>query len=127
MLLRFLVNAAAIAVATWWVPGITLREGPVENKVVALLAVAVIFGLVNSVLKPIFTLFSTPLILVTLGLFLLIINALLLLLTSWVAGQFGLGWHVDGLASAFWGALIVSVVSFILNAFVGNTRAVEHR
>ena len=55
-------------------------------------------------------------LLITLGLFLLVINSLLLWLTSWVAGELQLGWHVDGFMSAFWGALIVSVVSFILNA-----------
>jgi putative membrane protein len=66
--------------------------------------------------KPLFVFASAPLLLLTLGLFLLVINSLLLWLTSWIADQLNLGWHVDGFWSAFWGALIVSVVSFILNS-----------
>ena len=75
-----------------------------------------IHAVVNAIVKPLFKLASAPLLLITLGLFLLVINSLLLWLTSWVAGELQLGWHVDGFMSAFWGALIVSVVSFILNA-----------
>ena len=74
------------------------------------------FGVVNALVKPLFTFASAPLLLLTLGLFLLVINALLLWLTAWVAEQLQVGWHVDGFWSAFWGALIVSVVSFVLNS-----------
>ena len=77
---------------------------------------AIIFGVVNALVKPLFVFASAPLLLLTLGLFLLVINSLLLWLTSWIADQLNLGWHVDGFWSAFWGALIVSVVSFILNS-----------
>ena len=78
--------------------------------------VAAIFGLVNALVKPLFVFVTSPLLLLTLGFFLRVINALMLQLTSWLAGVFGLGFHVDGFWPAFWGALIVSVVSFILNS-----------
>ena len=116
MLLRFLFSAAALGLATWIVPGISMTSrDPVHNALV-LLAVAVIFGIVNAIVKPLFSFATAPLILITLGLFLLVINSLLLWFTSWLAGLLDLGWSVDGFWSAFWGALVVSVVSFILNA-----------
>jgi len=114
--MRFLFSAAALAFATWVVPGISMTTEQPQNSVFGILAVAAIFGLVNALIKPLFTFASAPLLLITLGLFLLVINALLLWLTSWVAELLNLGWHVDGFWSAFWGALIVSIVSFILNS-----------
>jgi len=81
---------------------------------------------VNSIVKPLFKFESAPLILLTLGLFLLVINAALLLLVSWFAGQLHLGWSVTDWGSAVWGGLIVSIVSFILNAFF-NKRSENHR
>jgi putative membrane protein len=125
MLVRFLASAAALAVATWLIPGITLANGDTWSEVTTMLIVAAIFGVVNSVVKPLFKFVTAPLIFLTLGLFLLVINALLLQLVSWASGQVGLGWHVDDWGSAFWGALIVSIVSFILNAFF--KRSEQHR
>lgn len=118
LLLRLLVNAAALAVATWLLAGITLTAATTGEKVFALLVVAVVFGVLNAVVKPIFKLVTAPLVLLTLGLFLLVINALMLMLTSWVAERVALGWHVSGFETAVVGALIVSIVSFLLNAFV---------
>ncbi len=126
MLVRFLANAAALAVATFVIPGITLTSADTTDKVIAILLVALIFGVVNSIVKPLFAFVTAPLILLTLGIFLLVINALLLLLVSWAAGELGIGWHVDGMWSAFWGGMIVSIVSFVLNAFFGK-RGEEHR
>lgn len=126
MLVRFLANAAALAVATYLLPGIWLTQGPIERQAIALAIVTVIFGVLNTIVKPLFKIVSSPIILVTLGLFLLVVNAAMLLLTSWAAEQLGVGWHVDGLASAFWGALIVSVVSFVFNAFFSK-KGEEHR
>ena len=117
MLVRFLVNAAALAVATWLVPGIVLDGGPIERRVLSMVIVTVIFGVVNSIVKPLFKVGNSPLILIALALFLLVVNAGLLLLTSWAATQLGLGWRVTDVAAALWGALLVSVVSFIMNAF----------
>jgi len=126
MLVRFLASAAALAVATWLLPGIVLADGDLGSRATTLLLVAAIFGVVNSIVKPLFKFVSAPLILLTLGLFLLVINAALLLLVSWVAGQLQLGWSVTDWGSAVWGGLIVSVVSFILNAFF-NKRGEDHR
>lgn len=91
-----------------------------------MLLVAVIFGLVNSLVKPVFVFVTSPVLLATLGLFLLVINAALLLLTSWVCARLRIGWAVDDLPSAFWGALLVSVVSFVLSAIFVR-REKEHR
>lgn len=126
MLIRFLASALALAVATWLVPGIDVANDAAETQVLTLIAVAAIFGLVNSIVKPLFKLVTAPLLVITLGLFLLVINAVLLMLVSWLAGLLGLAWHVDSWGSAFLGALIVSVVSFILNAFLGK-RGTDHR
>ncbi|MFT4295838.1 MAG: phage holin family protein [Micropruina sp.] len=116
MVMRFLFSAAALAFATWLVPGIRMTATEPQDVFLGILAVAVIFGVVNALVKPLFAFASAPLLLITLGLFLLVINALMLMLTSWVAGQLHLGWQVDGFWSAFWGGLIVSIVSFILNS-----------
>ncbi|GAA0347069.1 conserved membrane protein of unknown function [Micropruina glycogenica] len=116
MVIRFLFSAAALGFATWVVPGISMRDSEPQNAVMGILLVAIIFGVVNALVKPLFVFASAPLLLLTLGLFLLVINSLLLWLTSWIADQLNLGWHVDGFWSAFWGALMVSVVSFILNS-----------
>jgi len=126
MFARFFASAAALAVATWLLPGISTDVGAdAWAKVWTVVAVAAIFGAVNSVVKPLFTFATAPLIFLSLGLFLLVINAVLLMLVSWLAGQLGLAWHVDDWGSAFLGALIVSVVSFIVNAFF--KRGEEHR
>ena len=118
LILRLLANAAALAVATFLLGGITLTGSSLTNKVLALLIVALIFGILNAIVKPIFALVTAPLLLLTLGLFLIVINACMLLLTSWIAGKVSLGWHVSGFWTAVLGALIVSIVSFVLNAFL---------
>ena len=76
------------------------------------------FGILNAIIKPIFQLVTIPLVLLTLGLFLIVINACMLLLTSWLAGMFNLGWNVDGFWTALFGGIIVSIVSFVLNVFI---------
>jgi putative membrane protein len=116
--LRLVANAAALAVATWLLAGIQLTAAGTGDKVLVLLVVALVFGVVNAVVKPVFTAVSACIVLLTLGLFLVVINALMLLLTSWVARQIGIGWYVDGFLTALLGSVVVSVVSFVLNAFV---------
>ena len=116
-LLRLLANMGALAVATWLLSGITLTAPTTSGQVVTLLVVALIFGIVNAVVKPIFTLVTAVAVL-TLGLFLIVINALMLWLTSWVSGLFDLGWSVSGFWPALFGAIIVSIISFVLNAFI---------
>ena len=118
LLLRLLANAGALAVATWLLSGITLTAPTTGRKVVTLLIVALIFGIVNAIIKPIFTLVTAVAVLLTLGLFLIVINALMLLLTSWISDQVGLGWSVNGFWTAVFGSIIVSIVSFVVNAFI---------
>ena len=117
-ILRLLANAAALAIATWILSGITLTGSTTTSKIVTLLIVALIFGVLNAIIKPIFALVTIPLLLLTLGLFLIVINACMLLLTSWLAGLFDLGWSVDGFWTAVLGGIIISIVSFVLNVFL---------
>ncbi|GAA2476345.1 phage holin family protein [Streptomyces thermolineatus] len=108
-------NAVAIAVAAWLVGGIELTGDDTWDTVLTLVLVALLFGLVNWLVKPVVGLLSLPLFILTLGLFTLVVNALMLWLTSWLSDQAGLTFHVDGFWAAFWGALIVSVVSWAVN------------
>lgn len=118
LILRLLANMGALALATWLLSGITLTASTTERKVLTLLIVALIFGVVNAIVKPIFTLVTAVAVVLTLGLFLIVINALMLLLTSWISDQFSLGWNVNGFWTAVLGSIIVSIVSFVLNAFI---------
>ena len=113
-----LVNAGALAVATALMSGIELTGDTTTDKVVTLLLVALIFGVVTTVIGPIVKLLSLPFILLTLGLLLIVINALLLLLTEWISGLFGLGFTVDGFWTAVGGAIIISIASFVLNVLL---------
>ena len=121
-ILRTLANAAALWVATWLFSGISLTGTDTTQKVFTMLLVAVIFGAFNAVLKPIFQIVTIPVVLITLGIFLIVINAWMLMLTSWIAGVVGLGWHVDGFWTAVGGAIVVSIVSFIVNGVLGTDR-----
>ena len=115
-IVRLLINAAALWVATRVVTGISYTgDWP------WLLAVALVFGVLNMVVKPILILLSLPVLIVTLGLFLLVVNAALLLLTSTISDTLGLGFRVDGFVPALVGAVVVSVVSLALSMFVGST------
>ena len=122
VLIRVLVSAAALFVATLVLSGIELTAGSTLSKVLTLIVVALIFGIVNTVLKPIVKVVGCLFYVVTLGLFALVVNALLLLLTSWVAGQLSLPFHITGFWPAFWGAIIISVVSWLLNLFLGDKK-----
>ena len=117
-LIRVLASAAALAVATAVVPGIELTTGSVTSKVLTLLGVALIFGVINAVLKPIVKIVGCLFYILTLGLIALVVNALLLWLTSWLAGKLNLPWHVTGFWPAFWGALIISIVSWLLSILI---------
>jgi putative membrane protein len=121
-LLRVLVSAAALGVATWAIPGIELLAGSGWSRVGTLLAVAVIFGLINAFLKPLIKVVGCAFYVLTLGLIALVVNGLLLWLTSWIAGKLNLPFHVTGFWPAFWGAIIVGVVSWLLNLLIGEKR-----
>ena len=123
-LLRLIINAVALLVTAWIIPGIHLGAAgphPTRNDWVTLLIVALIFGLVNAVIRPILILLSLPLEILTLGLFIFVINAFMLLLTSWIAQGMGLGFRVDRFLTALLGALIISVVSFVLSRVVARS------
>jgi putative membrane protein len=120
--IKVLVNGVAL-----WVAALVLSDGihlgqradSLSARLLTILFVAVVFGLVNALVKPIATLFSLPFIIVTLGLFTLVVNALMLQLTSWLAGALNLDFHVD---SFFWdailGALVITFVSMLLNVLL---------
>lgn len=116
MIARLVATALATALAAWLIPGINVTGDTTTNKVLTLLAVAVIIGLVNIFVKPVVTVVSGCLVLLTLGLFLFIINALMLMLVSWIAGQLKLGFHVDDFWAALFGSIVISVVSGALYA-----------
>ena len=117
-LIRLVASAIALAVATAVVPGIELQTASTESKVLTLLAVALIFGVVNAVLKPIIKTVGCAFYVLTLGLIALVVNALLLWLTSWVAGKLKLPFHVTGFWPAFWGAIIISLVGWLLGILI---------
>jgi putative membrane protein len=115
ILWRLLINAAALWAATRLVPGISF-----DGDWRLLFVVALIFGVLNVAVRPILILLTLPLFIVTLGLFTFVLNALMLWLTSAVSDALGLGFHVSGFGAAFLGALVVTVVSFMLSLFVGS-------
>ena len=118
--LKVVVNALALAVAAWLVDGIRLTSGTDEGQFVTLLVVGLIFGVVNAFVRPLVALLSLPFIILTLGLMIFVINALMLMLTGWLAGQLGVAFVVDGFWSAVWGALIISIVTWGLEIVVGD-------
>jgi putative membrane protein len=117
-LVKTIANAGALAVAVWLLDKITLTGGSTGKKVATLLLVALIFGLVNVLVKPVVKLLSLPLLILTLGLFTLVVNALMLLLTSWLADVVDLSFHVEGFWTAVLGGLIISIVSWALNVIL---------
>jgi putative membrane protein len=112
LLVSWFINAVALAAAVQLVGGITVSDG---DGWAAVAVTAIIFGLVNALIRPLVAFFTCLINILTLGLFTLIINALMLWLSSWIAGQLGVGFHVDGFLPALLGALLISVVSFFLS------------
>jgi putative membrane protein len=110
VLLHWVFNAAALWVAAYFLPGLSFTGGLVQ-----LFLVAAVFGIVNSLVRPMLTVLTCPLIVLTLGLFSLVINALMLWLTGWLSSYWDLGFTVSGFWAAFWGGLVVGVVSMVLS------------
>ncbi len=115
--IKVLVNGVALWIASVLVDGIEFGGSSTTSQVLTIGAVALIFGILNAVLRPVLMFFSLPLLLLTLGLFTFVINALMLSLTSWLSDRLGLAFSVE----QFWwdailGALIITVVSLVLNA-----------
>ena len=117
ILWRILINAAALWAATKLIPGVSF-----DGSWTALLLVALVFGVLNVCIKPILMVLTFPFLLLTIGLFTFVLNALMLWLTSAASGALGLGFHVSGFFAAFFGALVVSIVSFMLSLFVSSER-----
>jgi putative membrane protein len=116
-LVRLLITAAAVWVATRLVPGITY-----SGSWPGLLGVALVFGIVNAIIRPILFFLTCPLVVLTLGLFVLVLNGLMLLLTSALASSLGLNFHVAGFIPAFLGGIVIGIVSAVLNAFAGEKK-----
>jgi putative membrane protein len=114
-LVRLVATAAALWLAVQLVPGIVWTGSPL-----GLLGVALVFGVLNALVRPLLALLSCPLIVLTLGLFLLVLNAVMLLLTAAVSNSLGLGFRVEGFVPAFIGALVVAITSAVLSVFVGE-------
>ena len=125
LLLRILIVAAALGVAHLLVSGIELRGGIDLSKAGTLIAVALIFGVVNAVLKPIVKTIGCLFYVLTLGLIGLVVNGLLLWLCSWVAGKLTLPFHITGFWPAFWGAIIVGIVGWLLNLVFDERRTAQ--
>jgi putative membrane protein len=121
LLLKIVVNGVALWIAALILDGIELAEDTTSmtTKLLTIAAVALVFGILNAIIKPIVMLLSIPLLVLTLGLFTFIVNALMLSLTSWLSGLMGLDFTVQ---EFFWdavlGALIITIISMILNAFL---------
>jgi putative membrane protein len=119
IIIRLVITAVSLWIASLLIDGIQLTTGSVPKQIGTLLAVSVIFGVVNAILRPIIKVIGCGLYVLTLGLIALVVNGLLFMLTSWIAGELDLPFHVENFwPSAVLGALLVGVVSWLLNMFV---------
>jgi len=117
-LIRWIISALALFAAAYFVPGIRVES---TNAWTIYALMALILGLVNALVRPVLKLLSCPFIILTLGLFLLLINGISFLIAARIAEALKIGFYVDGFKAAFLGALVVSVVTFFLNLFVRDT------
>lgn len=118
LVIRILITMASLWVASRWVTGIST-----DGSLMALAGVALVFGVVNAFVKPILALLSLPAVVLSLGFFLLVLNALMLLLTSRLSTSLGLGFHVDGFWPAFWGSIVITLVSTVLSIVAADVPA----
>ncbi|MCL7460636.1 phage holin family protein [Micromonospora echinofusca] len=117
-LIRLAITAVALWVTTLVVPGVEVSGRSGTNSALTLVVVALIFGVVNAVLKPLIKVVGCVFYLLTLGLFALVVNALLFLLTDWIARALDLPFQVDGFWAAFWGAIVMAVVTWLISVVV---------
>ena len=115
LVIRWLITAIAVFLTAWLMPGIRI-EG--TNAFVTVGIVAIILGLVNAIIRPILAFLSCGCIVATLGLFMLVINAITLWLTSVIANWLGIGFHVDSIWAALFGSIVISIISFVLSIFL---------
>ncbi len=118
LIIRVIVNALALWAAVLLIDGIEVTAQDTVGQILVYLAVGAIFGVVNAVIKPIVKTVGCLFYALTLGLIGLLVNALLLMLTNWIAGLFDLPFHIDGFWPAFWGAIVVTIVSWLLSMFL---------
>lgn len=122
-IIQLLINAAALYVAVFLVPGLDFAFEP-ENAWLKFLLVAFIFGLVNTFIRPILRIFTLPITLMTLGLFLIVINALMLLLTGAISNELALGLTVADFVAALLGAIVIAIVGTLLSMVIRTGRLV---
>jgi len=115
LIIRFVVNGIALWIAALIVDGIDIEASTTTGEVLTVLAIAAVFAVVNIVVRPIVQILSLPLYVITLGLFTFVVNALMLLLTSWIADLLDVPFHVDGFWAALLGGLVISFVSWVIN------------
>ncbi len=115
LIIRLVVNGIALWIATLVVDGVDIEASTTTGEVLTVLAIAAVFAVVNIVVRPIVKLLSLPLYVITLGLFTFVVNALMLLLTSWIADLLDVPFHVDGFWAALLGGLVISFVSWVIN------------
>jgi len=111
--IKWIINTIAIMIAIKFVPGIVYA-----GEWWGILVVGLLFGLINTFIRPFIKLFALPLLIFSLGLFTFIINAMMLSLTSWLSDKFHLGFHVESFKAAFLGALLVSLASMVLSCLI---------
>ena len=116
LFIRWIIISVSLVVAAWLIPGITISD---TNGWIAVGVMAAVLGFVNAIIRPILAFFSCGCILLTMGLFMLVINAAMLSLASWIATNiFNVGFYVDGFWPALFGSIVVSIVSFFLSMFL---------
>lgn len=118
--LRWLATSGAIAIVAWLLPGISSGTG--TNGVITVVIAAAILGLVNTLVKPVLKIMSCPLILLTLGLFLFVINAAMLMLTAWLTRATGYPLIVSGWATALVGSILITIVTWLLSLFIPDDK-----
>ena len=121
LLLTWLIHAVALIALPYVIPSIT-----VDSFFPTALIVALVLGLINTLIRPLLVILTLPVTILTLGLFMFVINALMLMMTGWVSGLFNLGFYVGGFWDAFVGALIISLVSLVLSVATGARRMKVH-
>lgn len=116
LIIRWLIVAVSLGVAVWLVPGITVQD---NRAWVAVAVMAIVLGLVNAIIRPILALLSCGLIVLTMGLFMIVINAFTMWLSSWISVNWlNVGFYIDGILPLLAGTLVVSIVSFVLSLFL---------
>ncbi|WP_025272557.1 phage holin family protein [Haloglycomyces albus] len=123
ILSKIAVTAIAVAIVAWLLPGIDLEltDASLVEKILTVAVIGAIFGVVNSVLKPLIKIVGCGFYVLTLGLISLLVNGLLLMLTAWIAGELNLPFEVDGIGSGILGALLIGVISWVINLLLPDS------